>query len=367
MDSFTFQCPTRIYYRKGGLYLIGKILREDYSCRKVLVVFGGHSLVDNFYFDIIVKSLKDNGIEYQTYSGICANPDVSDAKKAIEQARDFQPDFVLACGGGSVIDCSKLIAHGYYYDGNPLDFFKKGVRPLHSLKLGVILTLAASGSEMSDSCVISDRSTGFKGGFNDVSNYPTFSLLDPTLTETVGSYQTAIGLVDMFSHSFERYFSPSPFMEPCDGLALSVMADIVKASHLVLLEKTNPEEGRRMMMLLGSLSHDGFTNFGKKKVFRIHQAEHRLSGKYPQLVHGQGIALLIPPFLRINKDILSKKILRLGKIVFDENRRSVDEAIELVESWLLSLPIAHEFDELEFDVDPQDIQQAEKRLKIERQ
>ena len=365
MESFTFQCPTRIYYRKGGLSLIGKILREDYSCHKVLVVFGSHSLVSNFYFDNIAKSLKDNGIEYETYSGICANPDVSDARKAIEQARLYKPDFILACGGGSVIDCSKLIAHGYYYDGNPLDFFKKGVRPLHSLKLGVVLTLAASGSEMSDSCVISDRSTGFKGGFNDVSNYPTFSLLDPTLMETVGSCQTAIGLVDMFSHSFERYFSPSSLLEPCDGLALSVMADIVKASHFVLLEKKNPEEGRRAMMLLGSLSHNGITNFGKKKFFRIHQAEHRLSGKYPKLAHGQGIALLILPFLKTNKALLGEKILQLGKAVFDPKCASVDEAIDLVDAWLLSLPIAHDFEELDFDVDPKDVQDAENRLKIE--
>lgn len=364
MDNFTFHCPTKIYYRKGGLFSIGKILREDYSCQKALVVFGGHSLIRNGYFDVISSSLKDNGIAFETYSGIQANPDVSDARKAIEIARSFQPDFILACGGGSVIDCAKLVSHGYYYNGNLLDFFKKGVRPLHSLKLGVVLTLSASGSEMSDSCVISDRETGFKGGFNDECNYPTFSLLDPTLTYSVSEYQTAIGLVDMFSHSLERYLSPSSILEPCDGMALSIMRSIVESSHYVLLEKKNIDEGRRAMMILGGLSHDGLTNYGKKKFFMIHQAEHKLSGKYPELAHGQGIALLIPIFLRENSTILKEKILELSKIVFGIETEDVEQGIRAVESWMFSLPIASSFDELPFSVEKADIQQAEIRLKI---
>lgn len=364
MDSFTFHCPTKIYYRQGGLSLIGKILREDYSCKKALMVFGGHSLIDNGYYDTIVSSLRENGIDFETYSGIEANPDVSDARKAILAARTFKPDFVLACGGGSVIDCAKLICHGYYYSGNPLDFFKKGVRPLHSLPLGVVLTLSASGSEMSDSCVISDRETGFKGGFNDESNYPTFSLLDPSLTDTVSDYQTAIGLVDMFSHSFERYMSQNERFEPCDGLALSVMADIVATSKMLFGDKKDIKEGRRSMMLLGSLSHNGFTSFGKKKNFVVHHAEHRLSGRYPALAHGQGIALLLPVFLEKNKDILKAKILRMAKQVFLSRVEDVDASIAALKDWLSFLPIYHSFEELPFIVAEEEIDQAEKRLEL---
>lgn len=350
-NNFTFICPTKIYFRPHGVSSIGEILREDYNFHKIFLIYGGNSVKKNGVYEKVVSSLKINGILFEEYSGILANPDVEDVKKITEICRSFEPEIILALGGGSVIDTAKCVAHAYYYSGNPLDFAKGITVPLHALPVATILTLAASGSEMSDSCVISDRKHNFKGGFNIASNYPLFSLMDPELTYTVPQYQVAIGLVDMFSHSFERYFSPSNEFEPCDELALGVMKSIVDITPHVLSTKDD-YQAKRAMMILGSLAHNGITNYGKKKNFIVHKAEHKLSGIYPEISHGQGIALLIVEFLKKNQGVLEKKIISFGERVFSMERGcSSSEVINTFEKYILSLPIPHCFDELPYKVE----------------
>lgn len=361
-EEFKFYAPTKIYFRENGLNTIGEIIKKDYGFKKVFLVYGTH-LKGTKCFDILIESLKENNIEFTEYTGISANPDLEDVLKMISQARMFQPELILAFGGGSVIDASKSLANGYFYEGNPIDFNRKIVSPLHALPVATILTLAASGSEMSDSCVISDRKHNFKNGFNSDNNRPLFSLLDPTLTYSVSSYQTAMGLIDMFCHSFERYFSPSHSVEPCDGIAFSVLHDIVKITDGVL-SKPEDYEARRNMMILGTLAHNGFTSFGKKFYFRIHQAEHRLSGAYPLLTHGQGIALLMVDFLNINKNKLSSKIIKLGEQVFELSNPTVDDVIQNLKDWLDKMPIYHSFDELPYTIDKELLSKAYELLKI---
>ena len=362
-DTFEFICPTKIYYRPEGVSEIGRIIKEDYRFSRVFFVSGGTSIKKNGTYEKVITSLSINHIIYEECSGIQANPDIEDVLKMVKQAREFQPELILAVGGGSVIDAAKSLAHGYYYDGNPLDFNKHLVEPLHALPIATILTLAASGSEMSDSCVISDRKHHFKAGFNAVTNYPLFSLLDPSLTLTVPPYQVGVGLADMFSHSFERYFSPSHQIEPCDHLALGIMRGVVEVTPEVV---NHPDslEGRRAMMFLGSLAHDGFTSFGKKKRFLVHKAEHRLSGSYPELLHGQGIALLLAPYLKINQKLYEEKIIELGKVVFQLEHPTAEDTIRSLEQWIFSLPIYHSFDELPFHIDLKDIKKAEEVLKV---
>lgn len=363
-DTFDFQAATRMYYRPNGLSEIGKIIKDDYNFNKVYLIYGGHSFKNNGGYDTVIISLKENGIDYKEYSGIQANPDIEDVRKIVADAKVYQPDLILACGGGSVLDAAKSVAHGYYYDGDPLDFNKHIVMPLHALPLATVITLCASGSEMSDSCVISDRAHHFKSGFNTFTNYPLFSLLDPTLTYSVPKYQTAIGLADMFSHSMERYYSPSHDFEPADGFALSIMRDIVNVSKPVL---ENPEsyEARRGMMLCGTLAHNGITGYGKKKYFIVHGAEHRLSGNYPDLLHGQGIALLLPEYLSINKNLYKDKIIRMGVEVFGLKAScTAKAAIDALKDWLDTLPLYHSFEELPFEVSKEDIEKAKKMLKV---
>ncbi|MCI1734605.1 MAG: iron-containing alcohol dehydrogenase [Bacilli bacterium] len=363
-DTFDFTCPTRMIYRPNGVGLIGKIIKEDYHFSKVFLIYGGASLKKSGAYDKITSSLKENGIDFKEYSGIHANPDISDVLAILNVAKVYQPELILACGGGSVIDTAKSVANGYYYDGNPLDFNKRIIAPLHALPVATILTLVASGSEMSDSCVISDRAHHFKNGFNSITNRPLFSLLDPTLTYSVPPYQTAMGLIDMFSHSFERFFSASHPFEPCDNLALSILKSIVEVSSKVM---AHPEDydSRRAMMICGTLAHNGVTSYGKRFSFPIHQAEHRLSGAYPELTHGQGIALLMPVFLTLNKAKLTMKIQELGTAVFAVPKESDPEAtIDALKAWLGSFPIYPSFEKLPFSVDPKDVEKAEQLLLI---
>ncbi len=362
--DFDFHCPTRIFFRVNGVSQIGKIIHEEYGFHKVYLVYGGNSLKKSGAYDRIIASLKENHLEFEEYSGIEANPDIEDVRKMVLEVKKYRPDIILAAGGGSVVDAAKSVCHGYYYDGDPLDFNKHIVKPLHALPLATIITLAASGSEMSDSCVISDRKHNFKSGFNSVTNYPLFSLMDPALTVSVPLYQTGVGLADMFCHSFERFFSASHDFEPSDGLALSVMKDIVRVTPLVLSDPKNIE-ARRDMMILGTLAHNGFTNYGKGKIFIVHKAEHYLSGVYPKLTHGQGIALLMPLYLQVNKTKLKEKISTFGTYVFSLRKGcSANSVIKSLQQWIDSLPIAHTFEELDFPIDDQDIQKAKKLLRL---
>ena len=362
--DFDFHCPTRIFFRANGVSQIGRIIHDEYGFDKVYLIYGGCSLKKMGAYDKVVNSLNENHIEFREYSGIEANPDIKDVRKMVQEVKVYQPDLILACGGGSVLDAAKCVCHGYYYDGDPLDFNKHLVKPLHALPLGTIITLAASGSEMSDSCVISDREHNFKNGFNSFTNYPLFSLMDPALTISVPPYQTGVGLADMFCHSFERYFSLSHDFEPCDDFALSVMKNVVKVTPIVL-SKPDDIEARRDMMILGTLAHNGFTHYGKGKIFIVHKAEHYLSGVYPELTHGQGIALLMPLYLQVNKTKLKEKITRLGHEVFGLKKNcSVSSVIQSMQEWINALPIAHTFDELGFAINAEDIRKAEKLLKL---
>lgn len=361
--DFDFQCPTKIYFHNEGVSRIGRIIADDYHFNKVYFIYGGNSIKKNGTYEKIIDSLKESKIAYKEHSGIEANPDIEEIRTMVKEVKLMQPDLILACGGGSVIDSAKSVAHGYYYDGDPLDFNKHLVRPLHALPVATILTLVASGSEMSDSCVVSDRRHHFKAGFNSVTNYPLFSLLDPSLTLSVPAYQLGCGFADMFCHSFERYFSPSSAIEPCDGFALSIMHDIVRTSYAVL-KNPNDISARRAMMIEGTLSHNGFTNYGKGKVFIVHKAEHILSGLYPQLTHGQGIALLMAEFLKVNADRLHDKIMEFGRLVFRKEPLSVAEVVEELEKWLDTLPIAHCYSDLPFEMKEEDIRKAEKVLKL---
>ena len=177
--------------------------------------------------------------------------------------------------------------------------------------------------------------------------------------------QTSYGLVDMFSHSFERFYSSSSEIEPCDSLSLAIMKNIVNVSDRVL-KKSDDYQARRAMMLLGSLSHNGIGEFGKRKRFVVHKAEHYLSGKYPSLAHGQGIALLLDKFLILNRENkeIYKKTLLLGKECFSLNDCSFDDAVSSLLSWLDSLDIKRDFSSLPEKIKKEDIEKAYQMLKI---
>ncbi len=347
IKDYFYKCPTAIYLTSNGISKAGEIILKE-GFKKVFVLYGGHSLEKSGNLAKLEESLKENHIEYQLQGGILPNPDISFIYKYLPVIKKYQPELILAVGGGSVIDTAKNICVSYFYDGDPLDFNKKIVTPKKSLPLGTILTLAAAGSEMSDSCVISDYKTNFKSGFKSVFNRPTFSILSPELTLTVSMYQTCCGLVDIISHSFERYFSPSTPHDVCDYFALGVIRNMVEVTPL-LIKNPNDVILRRAMMLNSTVAHNGWTSFGKEELyFPCHMAEHEMSGTHPELTHGLGLRFLLCEFLKINKERLSDKIVKFGRFVFDINSNDPEDTIKAFDNFLDSLPLVHRMTEVGF-------------------
>jgi alcohol dehydrogenase YqhD (iron-dependent ADH family) len=337
-ENLTYYCPTKIYFVEDGIKQAGEIIRKETGVSRIFIVYGSHSLKDSGNLEKLHASLKASKIRFKDQGGVSPNPDIQFVRDILPLIRKFRPQAILAVGGGSVLDTAKSICASYYYDGDPIDFNMKKLTLEMALPLVTIPTISAAGSEMSDSCVMSDYKTGFKGGFNNVHNRPLLSIEDPSLTYHVPEFQTCCGLVDILSHSFERFFSPSSSYEPCDYLALGVMKNIVDITPVLLKEPAN-QEARRSMQIASTVSHNGFTSFGKKMVFKCHFVEHQLSGKHPSVAHGLGLRFIMPEFLEVNKEKLEDKIVRFGKELFHVVSADPEDSIRAFSSYLDTLPL----------------------------
>lgn len=291
MENFEFYAPTRMIFGKGTHLQVGKLIRE-YGFKKVLVHFGGGSVKKSGLLDQIQTSLKAEGIAYVLFGGVQANPVLSMAREGIALCRKENVDFVLAVGGGSVIDSSKCIADGA---GNPdMDVWKfhmKEAVPRKALPVGVILTLAAAGSEMSASCVITNEENGLKRGFNSVTHRPLFSICNPELTYTVSRFQTGCGTVDIMMHTLERYFSQGEDTPLTDRIAEGLLKTVIEAGRTAD-QKPDDYEARAALMWAGSLSHNDLTGAGRTVFMQVHQLEHELSGMDDRIAHGAGLSAL---------------------------------------------------------------------------
>lgn len=292
MINFDFQIKTKLYFGKDKQLEIGNILKEQ-NAKRVLIFIGQGSVRKCGLLNQVTNILDNEKIEYKVLEGIRPNPSASLAREFVLLAREYKPDLLLPIGGGSVIDTAKLVAVGYYYDGDCFDYNMHKVQPQKALPIGVILTISASGSEMSTSCVIQDDDTQIKRGFNSELVRPVFAIENPELTYSVSERQTVNGIVDIMMHTLERYFQPSGDIEPCDRFAEGLLTSVMKAGRNVL---DNPKdyEGRAVLMLMSSLSHNGLTNIGKKPFMPVHQLEHALSGVYKDVAHGAGLSVLFP-------------------------------------------------------------------------
>ena len=292
MIDFNYEVKTKIYFGHGKEKEVGDIL-TSYKVKKVTVVIGMNSVKKTGLLDVVIESIKNASIKYQVIEGVRANPNIEFIKNNLPSIKEFAPDMILAVGGGSVIDTAKLFAADYYYDGDLFDFNMGKAKPKKALPVGVILTISASGSEMSTSCVIQDDEKNFKRGFNSELIRPVFAIENPELTYTVNKYQTACGIVDIMMHTLERYFQPSSENEPADGFAEALLRSVIKAGQKVI---RYPEDydSRAVLMLMSSLSHNGLTNIGKPFGMPVHQLEHGLSGMYKEIAHGAGLAVIWP-------------------------------------------------------------------------
>ena len=320
MIDFDFVSPTKIYFGSNKEELIGQICAE-HGYKRVYIVIGQGSVKRSGLLDRVLTLLDENDIKYQILEGVRPNPTIDICRKGIEEARSFAPNLILAIGGGSVIDTAKNIAVGYFYIGDSFDFNLHKVKPKKALPIGVILTIAASGSELSNSCVIQDDETQIKRGFNDDLVRPVFAIENPKLTYGVSKVQTAYGIVDIMMHTLERYFNGSSDNEPADGFAEALLRSVIKAARTVVDNPTD-YDARAVLMLMSSLSHNGFTSIGKGSLLYVHQLEHAVSGVYPEVAHAAGLAVLFPAWAKYYVNYDTDKFNQLAVNVFGLNSRN---------------------------------------------
>ena len=292
MQNFRFHTPTEVIFGKGTHYQIGETVKK-YGFSKIMLHYGGGSIKRNGIYDVVMQSLSDAGIEVVDFGGAEPNPKLSLVEKGANICREEGVELVLAVGGGSAIDSAKEIAVGAKYDGSTWDFSSKTKEPTDALPVGVILTLSASGSEMSASAVITNEENGLKRGYNSAFHRPLFAICNPELTYTVDKFQTGCGIVDIMMHTLERYFSESPETPLTDAFAEALLRQVVAAGTKAILD---PEdyEARADLMWASSLSHNDLTGCGRSVFLTCHQLEHELSGKYDFVAHGAGLSIIFP-------------------------------------------------------------------------
>ena len=308
MRNFEYYTPTQVLFGKDTHLQAGSLLKE-YGAKKVLIHFGGQSAVRSGLIDEITSNLKEEGLEYITLGGVIPNPLLSKVREGIELCQKEHVDFILAVGGGSVIDSSKAIGYGVANPNNDVwDFCLKKAVPTGCLPIGVILTIAASGSEMSSSSVITNEETKEKRGCAKTDYCrPKFAILNPRLTYTLPQYQTESGCVDILMHTMERYFVNIETMEITDSIAEGLMRIVIENARILVRDPKN-YDARAEVMWAGSLSHNGLTGCGAVVGgdFASHALEHEIGGIY-DVAHGAGLAAIWGSWARyVYKDCLPR-------------------------------------------------------------
>ena len=299
IKDFNFYAPTRVVFGKNAEMQIGDLVAQQ-NGHKVLVHYGGGSAERSGLLGVVREQLKSNGIPFVELGGVVPNPLLSKVQEGISLCRREQVDFILAVGGGSVIDSAKAIGYGSLYDGDVWDFWAGKAVPRACLPIGVVLTIPAAGSEMSSSCVITKDDGLIKRGINSDLCRCRFAVMNPERTYTLPPYQTAAGATDIMMHTMERYFSKYEDMTLTDAIAEALLKT-VKDAALVVMEHPEDYRYRAQIMWAGSLAHNDLTECGTEKDFATHRLEHELSALFG-VTHGAGLAALWPSWARYVKD-----------------------------------------------------------------
>ncbi len=295
MNDFRLYQPTYYAFGKDTQQLAGELVKR-FGGTKVLLHFGGGSVVRSGLLDQVKQSLASAGIPYHELGGAVPNPRSDLVYQGIELCRKEGIDFVLSVGGGSAIDSGKAIALGVPYDGDFWDFFLGKVAPKAGLKHGCVLTLPATGTEGSNSAVIMHTDGMVKRGVGTDFNRPAFSILNPELTYSLPPYQTACGIVDMMAHIMERYFTNTKDVDLTDRLCEGALKAIITAAPKVLAEPEN-YEARATMMWAGTIAHNGSLGVGRQEDWGSHNIEHELSALY-DVAHGAGLSVVFPNWIK---------------------------------------------------------------------
>ncbi|MCR5437024.1 MAG: iron-containing alcohol dehydrogenase [Treponema sp.] len=290
MFDFKYFTPTKVLFGKNTEEKVGELVKE-FGGKKVLIHYGGGSVIRSGLMKKVTDKLEQAGIPYVMLGGAVPNPRLGLVYEGIELCKKEGIDFILAVGGGSAIDSAKAIGYGVKNSGDVWDFYDYKRQAVDCLPLGVILTLSATGSEMSDSSVITKEEGLVKRGYSSDFCRPRFSILNPELTMTLPDYQTACGCTDIMMHTMERYFTNGGNMELTDSMAEALLRT-VKENAKILVKDPKNYDARAEVMWAGSLSHNGLTGCGNDGGdWMTHKLEHELGGLY-DVAHGAGLAAL---------------------------------------------------------------------------
>ena len=312
MREFVFDNSTRIIFGPESEKQLGSEISR--FSKKVLLHYGGGSIKKFGVYDKVMGNLNKSGIEVFELGGVKPNPTLDKVYDGIELCRKNGIDFILAVGGGSVIDSAKAIAMGVEYEGDFWDFYEKGVPVKKALPIGVVLTIPAAGSEASTASVLTNESNKLKISASSLLIRPKFAVMNPTFTFSLPPYQTAAGIVDMMAHIMERYFTQDRNVDFTDKLSEAALRSIIKNAGKVM---ENPEDydARAEIMWAGTMAHNDILGVGRRSDWATHAIEHQLSSLY-DMTHGAGLAVIFPAWIRYVKDAYIEKIMQFFHEVF---------------------------------------------------
>lgn len=340
MLNFDYGAPTRIIFGKDTQHQIGQ-LAAQYGYKKLLVHYGGGSVVRSGLLEDVKKALTQAGVAFVELGGVKPNPCDNLVYDGAALCKREGVDAILAVGGGSVMDSAKAIALAAPDDGDFWDFYQRTRTPKEHLPVCTIVTLAASGSEASNSAVITNTKTRQKMGLGIPQNYPVFSILNPELTYTLPAYQTACGCADMMAHVLERYFTNTDQVGLSDRLLESVMQTILQYGPIAL-RQSDHYGARANLMWAGTLAHNGLFGMGREGDWGSHKLEHILSARY-DVAHGAGMAVIFPAWMQVqykhNIPLFSQLFQRLFGIQPDRDQpeQTILQGIEMLRSFYRSL------------------------------
>lgn len=358
--NFQYFAPTRVVFGRDTEKETGRLVKEQGGTR-VLVHYGGNSAVHSGLLERICRSLEEQGIRYVKLGGVVPNPRLSKVREGIDLCRREGIDFIVAVGGGSVIDSAKAIGYGTANEGDVWDFYAKKRAAKACMPIGAVLTIAAAGSEMSNSSVITNEEGWLKRGYNTDFCRCRFAVMNPELTYTLPDYQTQCGCTDIMMHTMERYFNRSENMELTDGISEALIRTVMKHSRIL---KENPRDynSRAEVMWASSLSHNGLTGCGTDGGdWACHQMEHELGGMF-DVAHGAGLAAIWGSWARYVYQECPGRFAMFAKQIFDiECGEDVEKAalagIEAMEDYYRSVGMPVSLRELGLTVTEEQIRE----------
>ena len=349
MFNFSYYTPTQVVFGRDAEGHTGALVKAQ-GCKKVLIHYGGGSVVRSGLLGRIKASLDKEGVTYIELGGVVPNPRLSLVYQGIELCKKEGVDFILAVGGGSVIDSSKAIAYGLAEDADVWELYDRARQAKACLPVGVVLTIAAAGSEMSDSSVITKDEGGIKRGYSSDLCRPRFAIMNPELTATLPPYQTASGCADIMMHTMERYFTPNGTMELTDSLAEGLMRTVMD-NAVILRDDPANYDARAEIMWAGSLSHNGLTGCGSDGGdWATHGLEHEMGGMF-DVTHGAGLAAVWGSWARyVYRDCLDRFVKFAVNVMGVENTGAPEDValkgIEAMEDFYRSIQMPTCFSEL---------------------